>query len=259
MKISVITVARNSADTIGDTLRSVAAQTHLDVEHIVVDGASTDDTLGIVRHQGGRVAKVLSEPDGGIYDAMNKGLALVTGDVIGFLNADDVYADDGVLAQVADVMSDPEVDACYADLVYVSRHDLSHIVRYWKSRPYEGGLFERGWMPAHPTFFARRDLYEKHGGFDTGFKIVADFELTMRFLRVYSARAVYVPRIWVKMRTGGVSNRHVANIIRGNLEAWRVCRKHALPVTRMFMLTKVLSRIPQFFLRPDAHRQNLKP
>lgn len=251
MKISVITVARNSADTIADTLRSVATQTYPNVEHIVVDGASTDETLGIVRRQGGRVTKVLSEPDGGIYDAMNKGLALATGDVLGFLNADDVYADASILAQVADAMSDPEVDACYADLVYVKRHDLGHVVRYWKSRPYTEGLFERGWMPAHPTFFARHAVYQRFGGFDTTFRIVSDFELTLRFLRVHRIRSIHVPRIWVHMRVGGLSNRNPSSVIRGNIEAWRVCKKHSLSVGRFFILKKILSRIPQFFLRPN--------
>lgn len=256
MKISVITVARNSADTIADTLDSVTAQSHPNVEHIVIDGASTDGTLGIVQRQGGRVAKVLSEPDGGIYDAMNKGLALATGDILGFLNADDVYADASVLAQVADVMSNPEVDACYADLVYVKRHDLNHVVRYWKSRPYTEGLFEKGWMPAHPTFFARHAIYQRFGGFDTNFSIVSDFELTLRFLRMHHIRSVHVPRIWVHMRLGGLSNRSPSNVIRGNIEAWRACKKHSLPVGRFFILTKILSRIPQFFIRPSSQVQS---
>lgn len=252
MKISVITVVRNSADTIADTLRSVAVQTHHDIEHIVIDGASTDGTLEIVKRQGTRVAKVLSEPDHGIYDAMNKGIVLATGDVIGFLNADDVYADDSVLTQVAQVMGDLSTDACYADLVYVDRKDTGRIVRYWKSRPYEAGLFERGWLPAHPTFYARRRVYERYGGFDTSLRIQSDFELTMRFLRIHHIHSAYIPRIWVRMRMGGVTNRRVADVIRGNLEAWRACRKHALRVSPLFILTKVLSRVPQFFARPPG-------
>ena len=252
MKISVITVVRNNADTIADTLRSIAVQTHPDIEHIVIDGASTDGTLEIVKRLGTRVAKILSEPDHGIYDAMNKGIALATGDVIGFLNADDVYANDGVLTQVAQVMGDSSTDACYADLVYVDRKDTDRIVRYWKSRPYEAGLFEKGWLPAHPTFFARRSAYRQFGDFDTRFRIVADFELTMRFLRVHRLRSAYVPRVWVRMRLGGVSNRRLSNIVKGNLEAWRACRQHALRVSPLFILRKVLSRVPQFFARPPG-------
>ncbi len=252
MKISVITVVRNNADTIADTLRSIAVQTHPDIEHIVIDGASTDGTLEIVKRQGTRVAKIISEPDHGIYDAMNKGIALATGEVIGFLNADDVYADDSVLTQVAQVMGDSSTDACYADLVYVGRRDVNRVVRYWRSRPYADGLFEKGWMPAHPTFFARRAAYHMFGGFDTRFRIVSDFELTLRFLCVHRIRSVYVPRLWVRMRLGGVSNRRLANIVKGNLEAWRVCKMHALPVTGTFILKKILSRIPQFFAKPSG-------
>ena len=255
MKISVITVVRNNVDTIADTLHSVADQTHPDVEHVVVDGASTDGTLDIVRREDGKVARVLSEPDQGIYDAMNKGIALATGEVVGFLNADDVYADDTVLAQVAETMNDPSVDACYADLVYVGKHDTNRVIRYWKSRPYAEGLFEKGWMPAHPTFFARRAVYQTFGGFDTSFRIVSDFELTLRFLRVHRIRSVHVSRLWVRMRMGGVSNRGVINIIKGNLEARRACKKHALVVSRAFILMKILSRVPQFFVRPSGKPQ----
>ena len=252
MKISVITVARNNADTIADTMQSVAKQTHPDVEHIIVDGASTDGTIEVVKHQGRRVAKILSEPDQGMYDALNKGIAMATGEIIGLLHADDAYAEDSVLAQVAQVMQDVSVDACYADLIYVDRKKTSRIVRYWKSKPYEEGLFEKGWMPAHPTLFVRRRVYERCGGFDTSLKIAADFELTMRLLRIYRIRSVYVPKIWIKMRTGGISNRRLIDIIRSNLEARRACRKHALRVSPLFILTKVLSRAPQFFARPPG-------
>lgn len=250
MKISVITVVRNNADTIADTLRSITTQTHPDIEHIVIDGASADGTLEIVKRLGNRGTKILSEPDYGIYDAMNKGIALATGDVIGFLNADDIYADESVLTQVAQIMADSSMDACYADLVYVDRKDTDRIVRYWKSRPYEAGLFEKGWLPAHPTFYARRRVYERYGGFDTRFRIQSDFELAMRFLHIHHIRSIYIPHIWVRMRMGGVTNRRVIDVIRGNLEAWRACRKHALRISPLFILTKVLSRVPQFFARP---------
>lgn len=250
MKISVITVSYNSAETIEATLLSVASQTYSDAEHIVIDGASTDSTLSIIRKYRDKLAVVVSEPDQGIYDAMNKGLKLASGDVIGFLNADDIYADDGVLEQVAQVFGDTSVDACYADLVYVDRNDLKRVIRYWKSCEYRDGLFERGWMPAHPTFFVRRKIYEKFGGFDSEFKLQADFDLTMRFLKIYHIQAVYIPRIFVRMRIGGVSNR-LGNIFRGNLEAWRACRKNGLNIGPFFMFTKIMSRVPQFFFRPE--------
>jgi len=250
MKISIITVCYNAAGTIGDTLDSVAAQDHADIEHIVVDGGSTDSTMEIVRSKARRVSAWLSEPDRGIYDAMNKGIAMTTGEIVGTLNADDVYADDTVLSQVADVFADPAVDACYADLVYVEQHDPTKIIRYWKSRSYQDGLFERGWMPAHPTFFVRRKVYEQLGGFDLNYPRQADFDLTMRFLAVHKIKSVYVPRIWVKMRVGGVSNDSIVGVIKGNIEAYQSCRKNGLSVSSLFIPRKIISRIPQFFVRP---------
>jgi len=231
-------------------MRSVASQCYPGIEHIVIDGFSTDHTLQIVEQYGNSLSKVISEPDNGIYDAMNKGIAMATGDVVGTLNADDVYADDTVLSQVAEVFTDPTVDACYADLVYVDQHDPASIVRYWKSRSYEDGLFERGWMPAHPTLFVRRSVYEKLGGFDLSFPRQADFELTMRFMAIHKIKSVYVPKIWVKMRMGGVSNNSIFGMIKGNLEAYRACRKHGLDVGVWFIPRKILSRLPQFFKKP---------
>ena len=250
LKISLVTATFNSAATVQDTLRSVNTQTHPDVEHIVVDGGSTDSTMAIVRAEGLRVTTALSEPDRGIYDAMNKGIALAGGEVIGFLNADDEYAHAGVLSRVAAQFADPAVEACYADLVYVDPRDLRRVVRYWRSRPYEAGLFERGWMPAHPTFYVRRRVYERYGGFDLAYRLQADFELTLRFLAAHRVRSVYVPEIWVRMRTGGATNRSVGNVLRGNAEAWRAARRHGLRVGPLFVVRKVLSRLPQFFSRP---------
>lgn len=217
---------------------------------MIVDGASSDGTVARIRARSS-VAQFISEPDRGIYDAMNKGIALATGEIVGTLNADDVYADDTVLSQVAQVFSDPAVEACYADLVYVAQHDPSSIVRYWKSRRYEDGLFQRGWMPAHPTFFVRRSVYEKFGGFDLSFSRQADFELAMRFMAIHTITSVYVPKIWVKMRMGGVSNNSIRGMIKGNLEAYRACRKHGLDVGICFIPRKILSRLPQFWQKPD--------
>lgn len=249
MKISIITVCYNSANTIGDTINSVASQTYYNKEHIVVDGASKDATMEILRLSPS-VSRFISEPDLGIYDAMNKGINLATGDVVGILNSDDFYIDDSVLAQVADVFANPEIDACYADLVYVDQQDTNKVLRYWKSRTYVAGLFKRGWMPAHPTFFVRRELYKELGDFDLSFKIQADFELTMRFLEIYRITAMYIPKIIVKMRVGGVSNNSIINILKGNIEAYKACKKNHLSVLPIFNIMKIASRIPQFFLRP---------
>lgn len=191
MKISIITVCYNSAGTLADTLASVREQLYPHIEHIVVDGASSDGSVEIIRTKGQRVATFVSEPDQGIYDAMNKGLQLATGDVVGFLNSDDVFAHDDVVSTIAQTMLEPSIDACYGDLVYVSQDDTNKVVRYWKSREYQPGLCAKGWMPAHPTFYARRTVYQRHGGFDLSLKLQADFEMALRLLIL----AGYVRRI----------------------------------------------------------------
>jgi glycosyltransferase involved in cell wall biosynthesis len=250
MKVSIITVCYNAERTIADALQSVASQSHDDIEHIVIDGASTDDTMAIVEHYREQLSVVVSEPDKGIYDAMNKGIALASGDIIGILNADDVYAKDHVIERVVEAfVADDTLQAVYGDLVYVSADDPDKVVRYWKSRPYAEGLFEHGWMPAHPTFFVRRDVYRQYGDFDLDFGIQSDFELCMRFIAIKQIKTRYLPGVMVRMRMGGVTNNSVRNVIKGNIEAYRACRKHGLPVTPLFIVKKVISRIPQFIWR----------
>jgi glycosyltransferase involved in cell wall biosynthesis len=249
-KISIITVCFNSEKTINDTIDSVAEQLYPHKEHVIIDGGSTDSTVDIIRTHNG--IRWISEPDRGIYDAMNKGISRATGDIIGILNADDLYIDNTVLTQVASIFADNEVQACFADLVYVEQHDLSKIVRFWKSNPYQEGLFRKGWMPAHPTFFVRRQVYEKYGNFDLAFPRQSDFELTMRFLDVHKIKSVYIPEIWVNMRMGGVSNNSISGVVKGNIEAYHACRKNGLNVNMPgFILRKVLSRIPQFLVKPS--------
>lgn len=252
MKISIITVVRNGAETIDDTINSVLGQTYPDMEYLVIDGASTDGTMAIVERHKDRIAKIVSEPDLGIYDAMNKGIGLATGDIIGLLNADDVYAHEGVLKKVAEALADPNVDACYADLVYVDQWDLRKIKRYWKSRPFLPGLFAKGWMLPHPTFFVRRRIYEQHGLFNLEYKIQSDYDLVMRFLEIDRIRTTYIPEIFVRMRVGGASNRSIMNRVKGTMESYRACRKYNLPVGPFFPLKKILSRADQFFIRPQS-------
>jgi glycosyltransferase involved in cell wall biosynthesis len=255
VKISVITVCYNSAATIEDTLQSVARQTHPDVEHIVIDGGSTDGTREIIDRHRHRIAKVVSEPDRGIYDAMNKGIRLASGELVGTLNSDDIYETDQVLARVAEVMTNPALDACYGDLVYVDRATMQRVLRYWKSKPYQSGACLRGWMPAHPTFFLRRALYERYGGYDLHFRLQSDFEMMLRLFEVHRIRTEHIPEVMVRMRMGGVSNSSIRNVVAGNLEAMRACRKHHFAVNPWFMVRKVLSRLPQFtarlFFRPE--------
>jgi glycosyltransferase involved in cell wall biosynthesis len=247
-KISVVTAVYNNVATVKDTILSVASQDYPYVEHIIIDGASTDGTLDIIRQYAGKKTMVRSESDQGMYDAMNKGLALASGDIVGFLNADDTYADPHVLTEIVDTIEGKNVDAAYGDLIYVDRLNASKVVRYWKSQAYQDGLFEKGWMPAHPTFYAKRQIYEKYGGYDTAYRRQSDFELTLRFLAVHHVRSVYIPRVLVRMRSGGAS-RGLLHILAGNIEAYRACRKHHLPVTPFFIVRKILSRVPQFLSR----------
>jgi glycosyltransferase involved in cell wall biosynthesis len=246
--ISVITVCFNSAATLADTLDSVAAQTHPEIEHIVVDGASTDGTLDIIERHGKHVARLISEPDKGIYDAMNKGLALASGEIVGFLNSDDFYADAAVLAKIASAFQDPTVDACYADLVYVTQ-DNSRVVRYWKSKPFTKGDFAKGWSPAHPTFYVRKSAIDRMGLFDQSYKMGVDVEFMMRYLECGLVRSVYIPHVLVRMRLGGTSNQSLKNILLQNKEILVALHKNGIPFSVIrFAANKVVSRLKQFIV-----------
>jgi glycosyltransferase involved in cell wall biosynthesis len=182
---------------------------------------------------------------------MNKGLVMSTGDIVGTLNSDDLYANDQVLQKVMEAFQDPLVDIVYGDLVYVSATNTSRVIRYWRSKPYHPGLFEKGWMPPHPSFFARRRLYEKFGLFNLDFKIAADFELMARFLAHHSAPAVHLAEVFVKFRMGGASNQSIRNILRANLESRRACLVNGLKIGPLFILRKIGSKLPQFFQREN--------
>ncbi|GAB4369592.1 MAG: glycosyltransferase family 2 protein [Deltaproteobacteria bacterium] len=243
--VSIVSSVLNGAATIGDCIESVRRQAP-PAEHIVIDGGSTDGTVEIVRQYGDAVARFVSEPDGGIYDAMNKGIALATGEVIGILNADDLYADDRVLSDVTKVFEDPSVDSCYGDLVYVDPSDTGRVVRAWRAGSFRKESFYRGWMPPHPTFFVRRAIYERCGLFNLALGTAADYELMLRFLLRHGISTVYIPRVLVKMRAGGASNRSLGNRIRANRMdrlAWKVNGLTQRPWTT---LLKPVRKIPQF-------------
>jgi glycosyltransferase involved in cell wall biosynthesis len=253
MKISIITVCYNSADTIADTLQSVREQTHPNIEHIIIDGGSIDKTLEILATDGRHVSRIISEQDQGIYDAMNKGLALATGELVGFLNSDDVLAHANVIARIAQTMADMAVDACYGDLVYVAQNDTGKVVRYWRSREYCPGLFARGWVPAHPTFYARRGLYQKYGGFDLNFRLAADFDILLRFFEACGIISRYIPEVLVKMRLGGATNVSFRNVFLQNMEIANAFRKYGLRVGLKPFALRMLSRLSQFVRKPSAH------
>lgn len=217
MKISVITATYNSAATLADTLASVVAQTYPDVEHIIVDGASTDSTLTLVEHyrsayeRGGKTFRVVSERDRGIYDAMNKGISMATGTLVGLLNSDDYFTSPDVLARVADAFStdttpDARLDAVYGDVHYVDQHQTTRVVRHYSSAFFRPWMMRMGFMPAHPSFYCRRQLYAEHGGFDLDFRVAADFEQLLRMIFVGRINTRYLPMDFVTMRTGGASS-----------------------------------------------------
>ena len=247
----MITVCYNSGATITDTLRSVSCQSHPNIDHIIVDGGSTDETLDIVQVEGQRVTRIVSEPDRGIFDAMNKGIRLAEGEVIGFINSDDFYATDDAMSKIAAVFADSSVDACYGDLCYVRQDSTSVIVRYWRSSVFMAGLFARGWCPPHPTFFARKSLFNRFGLFDLNYQSGVDIELMMRFMEVNHIKAIYIPDVLVKMRMGGASNSSWRNILRQNREIWRALKNHGLqPSVLPFVLGKIVSRCKQLMTRP---------
>lgn len=249
-KISIITAGYNSAGTIRDTLDCVANQTYNNIEHLIIDGDSKDDTLKIVE-EFPHVAKVVSEPDRGIYDAMNKGIKLATGDIIGILNSDDFYADTEVLEKVVAKMEEEQVDSLYADLVYVEQEDTDTVVRYWKSRTQTEKGWLRGWMPPHPTFFVRKEVYADYGTFDLDLKSAADYEFMLRVLYKHKVSSVYLPQVIVKMRAGGQSNANLRNRILANKEDKLAWAKNGLKKGMLTTYLKPVRKIGQFFRSPE--------
>lgn len=239
-RISVITVARNAAMTIADAVGSVRTQTYPYVEQLVIDGASSDATVEIARANARPDTRLVSEPDQGIYDAMNKGLRLATGDVIGFLNADDVYADTGVLARVAAIMEAEGLDALYGDAEFVSPARLDRPLRRYHSEHFRPDRIAWGWMPAHPALFLRREVFERFGMFRTDYRIAGDFELVARIFHGGTLRYRHLPEVLVRMRTGGISTGGWRNTVLLNREVLRACRDNGIPTS----LLKILSKYP---------------
>ncbi len=248
MKISIITVVWNNKETIKDAINSVLNQSFKDIEYIIVDGASTDGTVNIVKSYGDKISKFVSESDNGLYDAMNKGVKLATGDVVGILNSDDFYVDDFVIEKIIKIFEEQKVDSVYADLVYVKPDNLEKTVRYYDSSKFHPSKFAYGWMPAHPTFFVKREIYEKYGVFRTDLKIAADFDILARFLYTNKISYYYVKEVLVKMRVGGVST-SFSSVWINNLEALRVCKENGIKTNIFKILSKYPSKILGLFKR----------
>lgn len=250
MKISLITATYNSGRVLRTTLESVLKQTYSDIEYIIIDGASKDNTMDLVYEYeplfNGRI-KWLSEPDKGIYDAMNKGIRMATGDIVGIINSDDFYHRTDVLSCVAEAFEEPGVQAVYGDVRFVHPGDLDKTIRYYSSKVFSPKLFRYGFMPAHPTFFTYKKYFEEFGYYKTDYKIAADYELLVRFLYVHKLQAKYLPLDFMKMRTGGVSTASVRSNILLNKEIVRACRENGLwtcfPLLLMKYAVKVLELI----------------
>jgi len=246
MKISIITVVFNNEATISTAIESVLNQTYKNVEYIIIDGQSTDATMKIVNKYASSIDKIISEPDKGIYDAMNKGILLATGDVVGILNSDDVYADNHVLRDVMLEFNDPKIDMVYGDLVYVKNTDLNLVVRKWNSEHYYPHFFEDGHVPPHPSLFLRKKVYDVVGLFNQGMRLAADYEFMLRLFKLHNYRSKYINKLLVKMRLGGATNGSMKNIIDGNKEILSAWKTNNLKVPLLLMPKRILKRLTQF-------------
>ena len=250
MKISIITVSFNSAETIKDTIKSVLAQTYSDIEYIIVDGGSKDGTLDVIKRYADRIQRVVSEPDQGIYDAMNKGIKLATGDVIGILNSDDFYENEGVISLIADAFSTSGAGVVFGDLVFVDRKDVNCIRRYYSSKKFRPWKLRIGWMPPHPATFVRASVYEKVGAYALNYKIAADCEMFVRMLLVHNIFFHRVPHVLVRMRLGGVSTNGIKSSWLLNKEIVRACRTNNNYTNILFVLSKIPFKLLELLRKP---------
>ncbi len=248
MKISIITIAYNSGHSIADAIQSVLAQTYPNIEYVIVDGKSKDNTVEVVKSFGDRISQFVSEPDKGIYDALNKGIKMATGDIIGFMHSDDLFASDDIIEKVAALFVKHDVDSIYGDLQYVYKNDTNKVLRYWRSGDFSIRKLKMGWMPPHPTFYVKKKVYDQYGLFNTNFRIAADYDTMLRFLGKYRISTMYLPEVMVKMRVGGASNRSLKNIIRKSKEDMQAIRDNQFG-TVFTLAFKNIRKVTQFILK----------
>ena len=250
MVISIITATFNSGATVQDTFNSVLRQTHTDWELIVKDGGSKDNTLEICRafqEKAGERVRIISAPDGGIYDAMNQGISAATGDVVGLLNSDDFYTSDDVLSTIAAAFEkDPDLDAVYGDIHYVNDGELDKCVRYYSSAGFKRERMMQGWMPAHPSFYCRREVYQKYGMFDTSFRVAADFEQLLRLIYIGNIQTEYIPKDFVTMRTGGASTANLKARIQIMKDHLRAFKKNGIRNNVFRLSTRYFEKLLEF-------------
>lgn len=249
MKVSIITVCYNCANTIKDTIDSVLSQTYSNIEYIIIDGGSRDETVNIISSYGEQVSKFISEPDKGIYDAMNKGIRLATGDVVGILNSDDFFTDNSVVQRVADEFRNTSIDALYGDVQFVNPDNLHKVVRYYSSKRFNPKKFKYGFMPAHPSFYVKREYFEKIGYYKEDYKIAADFELLVRFLYQHKLKSNYIPMPFVTMRTGGVSTKSIKSNFILNKEIIQACKENGIKTNIINIYSKYFYKIFELIIR----------
>ncbi|MEI7499042.1 MAG: glycosyltransferase family 2 protein [Bacteroidota bacterium] len=249
MKVSIITVCYNSENFLSDTINSVLAQTHPDIEYIIVDGQSEDKTVEIIKSFGPKVSKWISEPDKGLYDALNKGIGLATGEVVGFLHSDDMFADENVIKKVVESLACAEVDAVYGDIRFVDQINVQKALTNRKSGNFHLWKLYLGWSPPHPTFYMRRELYNRYGAFDPSFEIASDYDSLLRYLVRYKIKTTYLPLVMVKMRVGGISNRTMKTISRKWREDYRAMKKNNFG-NAFTLFLKTMRPIAHFYKSP---------
>ena len=249
IKVSIITIAYNNSETISETVESVLKQSYNNIEHIIIDGQSVDNTVEIIKSYGDRFSKYISEKDNGIYDAMNKGVTLAKGDIIGFINADDKLNSNDCVSEIVKVFQIQNSDVVYGDKIYTEANNPDKVVRYWKSGEYNKNNFKKGWMPPHQSTYIKAEFYKKYGKFRTDFKIAADYELMFRFMYKYKAKSKYLPKVIASMRTGGISNKSLKNILISNFEVYKSWRVNGFSVSPLIIIRKPLSKAIQLFTR----------
>lgn len=250
MKISIITAVYNRVDTIEHAMRSIQSQSHPNLEHIIQDGGSTDGTLDVIRNFSNDSTSLISEPDSGIYDAINRGIMRASGDVIGLMHSDDFFAHSKVLERVAAVMQHPNVDGVYGDLEYVSANDTTRVIRHWRAGEVSMAKLRYGWMPPHPTLYLRREVFDKWGLYDVNMRIAADYDAILRYLKVGKLNIEYISEVLVKMRVGGESNKSIGRIVNKSREDLIAIRRNKVGGVGTLIL-KNLSKVPQFIIKKD--------